>query len=111
MSRDIEYIVDILESARLARAYVGDSTLEEFQADVQCQDSVIRRFQVIGEAAKRVSEEGRAAWPNLPWKEMVGMRNVVIHGYDAVDLAVVWETVTNDLPKLIAALERRDPGA
>jgi uncharacterized protein with HEPN domain len=83
-----------------------DKTEQEFLDDVQCQDSVIRRLEVIGEAARRISDEGRAALPDLPWKAMIGMRNVMIHGYDDVDLAVVWNTVKDDLPKLVEALER-----
>ncbi|MBN1815614.1 MAG: DUF86 domain-containing protein [Anaerolineae bacterium] len=105
MPRDREYLLDILESARLACGYLRDKTEQEFLNDVQCQDSVIRRLEVIGEAARRISDEGRAALPELPWKAMIGMRNV-IHGYDDVDLTVVWNTVKDDLPALIEALER-----
>jgi len=106
MPRDREYLLDILESARLACAYLREKTEQEFLDDVQCQDSVIRRLEVIGEAARRISDEGRAALPDLPWKAMIGMRNVMIHGYDDVDLTVVWNTVKDDLPALIEALER-----
>lgn len=106
MPRDREYLLDILESARLACGYLRDKTEQEFLNDVQCQDSVIRRLEVIGEAARRISDEGRAALPELPWKAMIGMRNVMIHGYDDVDLTVVWNTVKDDLPALIEALER-----
>jgi uncharacterized protein with HEPN domain len=106
MLRDREYLLDILESARLVCGYLRDKTEQEFLDDVQCQDSVIRRLEVIGEAARRISDEGRAALPDLPWKAMIGMRNVMIHGYDDVDLAVVWNTVKDDLPKLVEALER-----
>jgi uncharacterized protein with HEPN domain len=105
MPRDREYLLDILESARLACDYLQNKTEQEFLNDVQCQDSVIRRLEVIGEAARRVSEEGRAALPELPWKAMIGMRNVMIHGYDDVDLTAVWNTVKDDLPALIEALE------
>jgi uncharacterized protein with HEPN domain len=106
MSRDREYLLDILESARLACNYLQGKTQQEFLLDVQCQDSVIRRLEVIGEAARRVSEEGRTSLPGLPWKAMIGMRNVMIHEYDDVDLTVVWNTVKNELPPLIEALER-----
>ena len=106
MLRDREYLLDILESARLACSYLQNKTEQEFLRDVQCQDSVIRRLEVIGEAARRVSEEGRAALPELPWKAMIGMRSVMIHEYDDVDLTVVWNTVKDDLPALVEALER-----
>ncbi len=105
MQRDKEYLLDILEAAKLAVAYVNNKTKEEFFNDLQCQDAVIRRLEIIGEASKRISEETRAAYPDLPWSDMVGMRNVIIHEYDDVDLVIVWETVQNDLPQLIDALE------
>ncbi len=106
MQRDREYLLDILEAAKLAIDYIGDKSREEFFDDLQCQDAVIRRLEIIGEAARRISEEARAAYPDLPWNDMVGMRNVMIHEYDDVDLVIVWETVHNDLPPLIDALDK-----
>lgn len=104
MQRDREYLLDILEAAKLAIDYIGDKTREEFFGDLQCQDAVIRRLEIIGEAARRISEETRAAYPDLPWSDMVSMRNIMIHEYDDIDLAIVWETVHNDLLPLINAL-------
>ena len=109
MQRDNAYLLDILEAAKLARAYIGGKTKEEFLNDLQCQDAVIRRIEIIGEAAGRVSEETKSAFPNLPWNEMVGMRNVMIHDYNDVDMVIVWDTVHNDFPTLISALERIVP--
>lgn len=106
MQRDREYLLDILEAAKLAIDYIGDKTREEFFEDFQCQDAVIRRLEIIGEAARRISEETRASYPDLPWSDMVGMRNIMIHEYDDVDMVIVWETVHNDLPPLIDALEK-----
>jgi len=106
MQRDREYLLDILEAAKLAISYVGDKTKETFLKDTQCQDAVIRRLEVIGEAARRVSDKAVEAYANLPWREMIGMRNVMIHGYDDIDLVVVWKTVKDDIPGLAAALEK-----
>lgn len=106
MLRDKEYLVDILESAKLAVTYVENKREEDFLEDTQCQDAVIRRFEIIGEAARRVSDETQGAYPDLPWGKMIGMRNVMIHEYDDVDLTVVSKTVRSDLPPLIAALEK-----
>ncbi|VVB93259.1 Uncharacterised protein [uncultured archaeon] len=106
MQRDREYMLDILEAAKLAIEYIGDKTKEEFYNDLQCQDAIIRRLEIIGEAARRIPEETRAAYPDLPWSDMVGMRNIMIHEYDDVDLVIVWETVHNDLLPLIDALEK-----
>ena len=69
--------------------------------DTQCQDSVIRRIEIIGEAARRISPEIRTAYPDIPWTEMIGMRNLMIHDYDDIDLEIVWSTVQRDLPRLI----------
>ncbi|MDD5473206.1 MAG: DUF86 domain-containing protein [Candidatus Methanoperedens sp.] len=106
MQRDREYLLDILEAAKLALEYIGDKTRGEFFGDLQCQDAIIRRLEIIGEAARRISEETRAAHPDLPWSDMVSMRNIMIHEYDDIDLAIVWETVRNDLQPLIDALEK-----
>jgi uncharacterized protein with HEPN domain len=106
MQRDREYLLDILEAAKLTIDYIGDKTREEFFGDLQCQDAVIRRLEIIGEAARRISEKTHAAFPDLPWSDMVGMRNIMIHEYDDIDLVIVWETVNNDLPPLIDALEK-----
>ena len=106
MSRDKEYVIDILEAAKLALSYVSGKTKDEFLKDTQCQDAVIRRLEIIGEAARRISDETRATYPKLPWKAMVGMRNVMIHEYDGVDLNIVWETLQKDLPDLVKSIEK-----
>ena len=106
MQRDNEYLLDILEAAKLAIDYIGEKSREEFLIDSQCQDAVIRRLEIIGEAARRVSEETRTTYTDLPWSDMVSMRNVMIHEYDDVDIGIVWETVKNDLPLLIDSLEK-----
>jgi uncharacterized protein with HEPN domain len=105
MSRDSVYLLDILKAAKLALSYLRGKTKEQFFQDTQCQDAVIRRLEIIGEAAGRVSEATTINYPDLPWKKMIGMRNVMIHEYDGVDLAIVWDTVQNGLPSLIALLE------
>ena len=104
MSRDREYLLDILQAAKLALSYVAGKNKEQFSKDTQCQDAVIRRLEIIGEAARRIPEATKATLPQLPWTVMVGLRNVLIHEYDDVDLAIVWNTVADDLPKLVVAL-------
>ena len=81
MSRDDEYLLDILDAARLARQYIQGKTKLEFLADTQCQDAVIRRLEIIGEAARRLSDEKRAALPEVAWDAMTGMRNILVHEY------------------------------
>ena len=96
---------DILEAARLIGGYVQDTTEAAFRADTQKQDAVIRRIEVIGEAAAHLSEATRQAMPELPFRKMRGMRNIVVHDYANVDLRIVWEVATVEVPKLLAMLE------
>lgn len=105
MQRDRAYLLDILEAARLAVSYVSGKSKEEFLRDTQCQDAVIRRFEIIGAASRRISDETQSEFPDLPWGEMIGMRNIMIHEYDDVDLDVTWKTVASDLPGLVGSLE------
>lgn len=66
----------------------------------------MRELLIVGEAAKRMSDEFKAAHPDIPWRQMSGMRDILVHAYDHVDLDEVWRVVTEDLQELIAALER-----
>jgi uncharacterized protein with HEPN domain len=91
------YLAHILERANRIEAYVQGGE-ETFIHDVKTQDAVIRNFEVIGEAAKRVPPEYRAAHPSIPWQLMAGFRDVLIHGYEGVDVSRVWITATRDLP-------------
>jgi hypothetical protein len=72
--------------------------------DTKTQDAVIRNFEVIGEAAKRVPGEYRVEYPSIPWQLMAGFRDVLIHGYEGVDLGRVWITATRDLPSVRSAI-------
>ena len=109
MSRDDTYLVDILESAKIALAHVGDKTWHEFHEDIQCQDAVLRRIEIIGEAARHISPHARRKYPQIPWREMTTLRNLVIHKYDAVDIDQVSDTVQNKLPPLIEELAKVVP--
>jgi uncharacterized protein with HEPN domain len=104
MQRDRAYIQDILDAARLAMSYLDGLSEEDFAHDTQIQDAVIRRIEIIGEAARRVSPQVQRANLQIPWSEMIGMRNLMIHDYDDVDVHVVWNTVQQDLPQLIVEL-------
>ena len=109
MSRDSAYLLDILEAAKLALSYIAGKTKEQFYQETQCQDAVIRRLEIIGEAARRLPLESRNTLPDLPWHSMIGIRNVMIHEYDDVDLTIIWDTVQRDLPLLIEAIEKVVP--
>ena len=109
MSRDDTYLVDILESAKIALDYVSGKSWDDFYEDMQCPDAVVRRIEIIGEAARRVSQERRDQHPQIPWREMTSMRNLVIHECDVVDINQVWDTVQNKLPPLIEELGKIVP--
>ena len=109
MDRDTPHIVDIVDSAQLVRAYLEGVTWEVFMRNVQLQDSVIRRLEIIGEAAGRISVSFREQHPAIPWSRMIGMRNRMIHTYDAIDLGIVWTTARERIPELLALLEPLAP--
>ncbi len=97
---DKVYLYHILESIEWIERYLESRTFEEFQKDKMLQDAVIRELEVIGEAAKNISEELKNKSPNIPWKAISGMRDKLMHHYFGVDLFAVWETATKDIKKL-----------
>ncbi len=105
MSRDQEALVDILESIRLILQYAADQDLATLATNMEKQDAILRRITIIGEATKRLSHEFRLQYPAIPWKQMAGMRDVITHNYDEVDLDEVWVVIQQNLPQLLAAIE------
>jgi uncharacterized protein with HEPN domain len=105
MQRDEAYLLDILIAARRAVRFLKGMTWEAFEQSELHQNAVMRPLEIIGEAARRVSQDTRDAHPDIPWDQMIGMRNRLIHEYFRVNLTTVWETVQDDLPPLIALIE------
>lgn len=102
------YLAHILECARKVERYTkGGET--KFLKDAMVQDAVIRNFEIIGEAAKRVPEAYRRAHSQIPWRLMAGFRDVLIHAYEGVDLERVWRIVRHDLPVVKEAIEKLLP--
>lgn len=108
MQRDEAALLDMLRAGRLAQEFRGDLSKEDFFEDLKTQSSVLHQLQIIGEAVKRLSEEFREAHPEIPWRRVAGMRDHLVHAYDAVDVDEIWNTLQSDLPRLITWLEARD---
>ncbi len=109
LERDLHSLVDILMSAKQALMYMSGKTKAEFLENRLVQDAVIRRIEIVGEAGRRISEQTRLSLSQIPWTQIIGMRNFIVHEYDKVDLEVVWQVVQNNLPTLIAEIEKVVP--
>jgi len=102
--RDSVFVAQMVEAAEAALEFSDGHTAASFAGDRLVGYAVVRAIQLIGQAARSVSAELQAAHAEIPWREMIGMRNVVVHDYADVDLSLVWKTVRDDLPGLIERL-------
>jgi len=105
MLRDDSILIKhILEAAEKSIDFLSECTKEDLECDEKLALSVIRLLEIVGEAANQVSEDYQNQHPNIPWKNMVALRNRLIHGYFDVDLDIVWDTVNSDLPPVVKQL-------
>ncbi len=98
MKDDTVYLRHILDAISQIEEYVAGVQVEAFLRNRLIQDGVIRQFEIIGEATKNLSPMLKERYPHIPWKDIAGMRDKLIHQYFGVDLSAVWETVAHDLP-------------
>ena len=96
----LDYIEDILDAMEKAETMLSDVDFDEFEEDYQLNFAVVRALEIVGEATKRLPESLRDQYSEIPWKDMAGMRDRIIHGYDAINLRVVWETVKGRIPEI-----------
>ena len=102
---DAAYLLDMLLSARDAAEFAAGLTFAQFERSRLHQNAVLKAIEIIGEAATRISEETRQAHPEVPWPEIIGMRNRLVHAYFEVNLKRVWKTAQQDIPRLIDLIE------
>lgn len=107
MSQAFEvYLDDIEEAVRRVERYTAGLSYEDFRADELIQDGVCRNLGIIGEAVKRLPPEARERGPEIDWRKVAGLRDILVHEYASVDLGIVWDIVNTKLPGLKAAVER-----
>lgn len=100
-----DFLRDMLENAQRAILFTQEMDFDSFTKDEKTVYAVIRAVEIIGEAAAKIPEDVRAKHPNVPWREVKGMRNKLVHDYFGVNMEVIWQTIHEDLPELIEALQ------
>ncbi len=99
-------VEDILDAIAKIEQYVSGLSFEQFQVDQKTVDAVVRNLEVIGEAVRHLSSDPKSLPADIPWTDIAGMRNILIHEYFGVDLNIIWQTITQDLPSLRNQLKR-----
>jgi len=100
------FLADMLESIEKIQRYTAGVNFERFVSDDLLVAAVVRNLEIIGEAARHIPETVRRRYPEVPWKRVVGLRNIVVHEYFAVDLEIVWTIIRENLPALKDDLQK-----
>jgi len=100
MKDDTVYLRHIADAINQIEDYLGEKSFEEFTENKMFQDAVVRQLEIIGEASRNLSDDFRRLHPAVPWSQIAGMRNRMAHDYLNVDMEIVWDIITRDLPVL-----------
>ncbi|WP_228015029.1 HepT-like ribonuclease domain-containing protein [Synechocystis salina] len=95
----------MLDAAKLAQNFTKGMNVQNFESDLMCQAAVVRQLEIIGEAARRLPINFQEKFEEIPWRQIIGMRNRIVHEYDHLNVDRIWQTVQFSLPPLIIALE------
>jgi len=102
----LDFIEDILDAMNNAEMFLHDISYDQFEDDLRTNFAVVRALEIIGEVTKRLPTGLREKYSAIPWKSMAGMRDRIIHGYDTVDLQIVWDVVKKDIPQIKPQIQR-----
>lgn len=105
MRHDDSYLIDMLQAARKAAVFAADLTYPQFRDSDLHQNAIVKVLEIVGEAASRITTDTHCAYPQIPWRQIIGLRNRVVHGYFDVDLKLIWHIVHQDVPILIDQLQ------
>ncbi|TVU54796.1 MAG: DUF86 domain-containing protein [Arthrospira sp. PLM2.Bin9] len=105
MVKDKQALIDILTATRQIMSYVADIKKKDFQKNDEKQAAILYRMIIVGGAAKRLSPEFRQQYPMIPWREMAGLRDVVIHDYDELDVDILWNIIHVNLHEILPKLQ------
>jgi len=97
---ELLYFLDVLDACNKIKDFIDKMSYDEFVKDEKTQYAVIRAFEIIGEASKKINQELKSIYSELPWREMSGMRDKLIHDYFGINTEVIWKTATEDIPSL-----------
>jgi uncharacterized protein with HEPN domain len=102
----LDYVEDILDAMDKAEMMLEGVNFDDFAADFRINFVVVRALEIVGEATKRLPHSLRQQYPHIPWQRMAGMRDRIIHGYDAIDYEIVWDAVKKEIPEVKPHLQQ-----